>query len=189
MHQVAVAAVPVAYHAFPTASASHSQATTASCPAHPRVWAILTGAARWQLGGCRTKPSQLSITHLTLVTIYRICCASVITFGFLCHQATSHVTHPDAVSRSANGEGICRVQGALNPPMDHANHFPLPIVTQNPGPTVAYHCLRWRGCEMCAAKVSRPRQIQPSPALLWPGPGGCPLISHVFPRKERQMRA
>lgn len=77
----------------------------------------------------------------TLVTIYR----NVARIGHHlsnCLPAVIKSCHPPKEVTLRMEKGICRVQGALNPPMDHANHLPLPIVTQNPGPTTAYHRLR-----------------------------------------------
>lgn len=103
MHQVAEAAVPVADHAFPTAPASHPAATaTASCSAHPHVRMILTGAARWQLGGLSNNFS-LSASH-TLIAIYRHIAHRSSPSVFL---SSSHVTHPKWPSCESRGHLPC----------------------------------------------------------------------------------
>lgn len=122
---------------FPTASAGHLVETTtycSQCPWRPHVRAILPGDARWQHGGCRTSsPTQHTPDYLPYIE----CHASVITINM--GLSSSHITHPKEslrIERASNN-----VLGYIKPTKDHANHLPLFVVTQTPGPTTAYHTI------------------------------------------------
>lgn len=160
---VAVAAVRVAYYAFPAASASHP-ATSAPVQCNTYV----CGRSLQAPPGGRTlavdENFPLCITQVT--TIYR---SNTVRIGHGHRQSSNYVTHPTLVS--ATREIIYRGQGALNPPMGHANYLtPTPFLafrTRTPGRTQLMTAYAGNAV-MRAARHSRSSQDQTSPSSVSP---------------------